>query len=215
MLHDAGAFAIAWGLGLWLAVRHRRWWLVAVFALFLAALGVSLLPNQGHLNALLRSEHWLALAAIVAASGRRGPSPPRLASLAPMLLAGQGLGALLLAATIAGKALLEPGARGRGWLVAAMLFLGGASALDDQLLWLWDGIVHTTGLGSDPASLLARALVELTRLVGWGAGLRWGFGGRGYSSAAPDSDPVMAGAGVPASTALSHATSKRLCSAST
>lgn len=177
--HDAAAFAIAWGSGLWLAARHRRWWLATVFALLLAALAVSFIPGQGLLNDLLRSEHWLALAAIVATSERRGPVRPRFASLAPMVLASQGLGALLLGAIIAGKSLLEPEAGGRSWLVAAVLLLGGASVADDHLLWLWDRCVQLTGLGSDPASLLVRASVEATRLAGWGAVLRWGFPARG------------------------------------
>ena len=177
MLHDATAFAIAWGAGVWLASKHQRWWLTAVFALFLAALVVSFFPGMGRLNDVLRTEHWLALAAIVATSERRGPGRPRIASLVPMSLASQGLGALLLGAIIAGKSLLEPGAGGRAWLVAAVLLLGGASVLDDHLLWLWDHTMRLTGMGADPASLLVRATTEAVRLAGWGAILRWGFPG--------------------------------------
>ena len=156
-----------------------------MFALFLTGLGVSLLPGQLAVNELVDSQHWIALAAVVVATERRGPGAPRLASLTPMLLASQGLGALVLGATIAGKALLEPGARARLWLVAALAMLGLASVLDAQLLWLWELTGSLLQLSADSASLVARLLVEGTRLAGWGAILRWSFGPGPYSSPSP------------------------------
>jgi hypothetical protein len=176
--HDAASLAVAWLAGTWLAHRQRQRWLTTAFGGLLLALAISLLPGQQGLNALLRQEHWIGLAAIAIGSPRRGEGRPGLASMAPMVLATQGLGALILAATIAGKALLERGAPARGWLLGAIGLLSLAALMDDQLLWLWDRSMRLTGLGGDPASLLARACTELVRLAGWGAMLRWSVGGQ-------------------------------------
>jgi hypothetical protein len=156
-----------------LALRRGQRWLLAVYGLLSIVLAASLFAGLGGLDHQLRSEHWGTLAAVVLATPRRGPGAPRLASLAPMLLAGQGIGALVLGATIAGKALLEPGAAGRGWLLVALSLTGVAELMDAELLWMWDACVRLTGLGSDPASLLVRAMAEATRLAGWLALLRW------------------------------------------
>jgi hypothetical protein len=156
-----------------MAHRRRQRWLLLVFVGLLLGLAISLLPGQLWLNQLLRQEHWIGLAAIAMASPARGERPPGLASLAPMALATQGLGALVLGATIAGKALLDHGAPARGWLLGAIGLLGLAALMDEQLLWLWDRCMRLTGLGADPASLLVRLASELVRLAGWGAMLRW------------------------------------------
>jgi hypothetical protein len=173
MPHSAAPLALAWLLGLGLSLRHRRRGLATFFGLTLATMVLSLLPGLWELNALLKAEHWLALAVLVLATGHRGPAGPGLTSLLPLLLAGQSMGALLLGVIIAGKGLLEAGAPGRGWLATALLLLATASVMDDQLLRLWDLCVRTTGMGADPASLLVRLLAEAFRLAGWGAMLRW------------------------------------------
>jgi len=173
MFHDAAPLAVVVAIGLWLAIRQRRRWLAVALGLFLAALAVSLLPGLNDLNRLLAAEHWLVLAAIVAAGGHRHPGPPHLMSLPLVLLAPQGFGALLLAAIIAAKALLEPGAQGRAWLAAALVLLALSGFLDAHLLHLWELGGKLLGLGADSASLLARALAAGVRLAGWGAILRW------------------------------------------
>ncbi len=173
LLHAALPLALPWAAGLGLALHGRRWGLAAVFGAFLTGLIVSLVPGLGHIGNLLQTEHWLALAAVMLLARPPSGGAPRLASLAPLPLAGQGLGALILVVTIAGKGLLERGARARGWLAAAIGLLALATLLDAELLWLWDRTVALTGLGSDPASLAVRLLVAAVRVAGWGAALGW------------------------------------------
>jgi len=176
VLHDAAPLLAAWIAGAWLAHRHRQRWLLAVFGVLLGLLALSLLPGMTALNAWLRAEHWVGLAAIVIAAPVRGPGPPRLASLTPMVLATQGFGALVLAAAIAGKALLEPGTPGRALLVGAVALLSLAALMDAELLRVWSLTQRLLGFGADEASLAARASTEAVRLLGWGALLWWGFG---------------------------------------
>ncbi len=197
MFHDAAPLALTAGIGVWLAMRQHRRGLAAVMGLFLGALALSLLPGLQSLNRLLAAEHWLVLAAIVAACAHRDGRSPGLASLAPLLLATQGFGALMLGITIAGKALLEPGAKARGWLVVALAMLALASLMDGRMLRLWELARTLLELGADPASLLVRVLIGACRLAGWGAILRWSY----------SSPPVSCGAS-PAWSSLAQRSSK-------
>ncbi len=148
-----------------------------MFSTLLACLGLDLVPSLASTTGRLLSAQWFALAAVVIASGPTARRPPGLASLAPLVLASQGLGALVLAVSIAGKALLERGVPGRSLLAVTLILFGLAGWMDDNTLRLWVVATNQLGLGMDPASLLVDILVELVRLAGWSGALAWGLRG--------------------------------------
>ncbi len=107
----------------------------------------------------------MGLAALMALRpGQPGRSP---FSLLPLALAVRGLAGLVAGVVLAARGVLDRGAPGRRWALAAVVLLAVAAGARTDRLTISRAIGGTFGLSSDDCSIATEWVADATSLAAW------------------------------------------------